>query len=170
MQNAEVNDFIVQHFNEYKIFDEEYALTKVQMEPVQRTWMHKQVSTWNNDDIASYFESKPSKFKRYFRLITSGRDLANLVTNDVAWNHLVQTKEGLANPHDFTEAIGKEFRAMVLETIEEINTRLTSDVQIKSTVDKLAFLTERLIDYVVFKRRSEDNVSVTIILLRPHED
>lgn len=167
MSNPEVSDYIRQHLAEYQIFNEEYALTQTQMEPVQRTWMHKQVSTWTSDDIASFLESIPSKFKRYFRLINNGRDLVNYVTNDAAWESLMQTKEGIVNPHDFTEAIGQEFRDIVLKTIEDNNAKLTADVQIKSTTAKLAFLTEKLIDFVVFKKRSEDNVSVTIILLKP---
>lgn len=168
MTNTDVSSYICQHLDEYKIFDESVALTSAQMEPLQTNWLHKFVADWENEDVTAWYESIPTQYRRHFRnLLVTGNDLINTVANEEKWNMLMKTKEGIGYVHEFKEETGVEFRKIVLDRIADNEDRLTNKKAITSTVDKLTFLTERLIDYVVFKKRSEDNVSVTIVLLKP---
>jgi protein phosphatase 2C family protein 2/3 len=167
MTNGDVSAWILTHLKEYHIFDESVALTDDQMEPLQHTWLDKHVSSWNSDDYAAWVESVPTKIRRHFRTtFQNGSDLATRVQSDELWNELMEKREGISHSSDFDpEEAGKIFRKIVLDRIAEQEARL-SKREIRTTVDKLTFLTERLIDYSVFKKRSEDNVSVTIILLK----
>lgn len=166
MSNSDVSSYICQELKDYQIFNTDFALTSEQKQPLQITWLNKQVVEWTSDDISAWLESIPGKYKRYFRHFDNGKELVRIVSNDSEWSSLMLSKEGLSNSQDFTTEIGTQFRNLVISRIEE-NEKNVAEKAITSVVDKLAFLTEKLIDYVVFKKRSEDNVSVTILLLKP---
>lgn len=167
LSNSDVSEWIVNHLKEYNIFDESTPLTDDQLEPLHSSWITKRVQEWSNEDYSAWIVSIPNGPRRHFpATFRDGKTLCDTVQNDTLWNNLMESKTGISYPSDFNpDTVGATFRQIVQQRIET-QEKAVAKKDIRSTVDKLVFLTERLIDYAVFRKRSEDNVSATIILLK----
>jgi serine/threonine protein phosphatase PrpC len=166
MSNAEVCGFICNKFDAYQIFDENHSVDESYLVPIRETWMDVDVENWTNDHTEAWFDAINHRFKRHFKsLFENGKELCKCQDQEY-WDELMKKKDAIECVHEFDESIGLEFRNVLLN---EIKRNRKSKEPVKDTVQKLRLITEQLIDHAVFTKGSEDNVSATIVLLRPCE-
>lgn len=162
MSNEEVCGFIRIKFDAYQILNEEHCVEEKYLVPVGDTWLYVDVENWTNAHLTSWFDAIEHRFRNTFlSSFNSGKELCHFATAKCK-EDLKDTK--YANKFDVADSA--ESRNLILKEIQR-DRRIKQPV--KETNTKLRLITEQLIDHAVFTKKSEDNVSVTIVLLRSED-
>ncbi|KAL9646065.1 hypothetical protein ABK040_007945 [Willaertia magna] len=155
--NEEATAYVREQFKKYDIFNEDAEISEDLQQPIKITWINKKVDEWDANDVEGWIESLGSPYNNYFaNRFRNGVDLRQSLASDEKFNRMKETLKHAAN---FVEEFKKKF-------IERNELQEQPKKVPKSTHDKLVHLTERMVDYAVFDKRSDDNVSVAIILFK----
>ncbi|KAF0983131.1 hypothetical protein FDP41_011109 [Naegleria fowleri] len=154
--NEEATQYVREQFKKYDIFNETEISSDL-MQPIRITWLNKKVDEWDANDVEGWIESLGSPYNNYFlSKFRNGLDLKQVMLQDDKFNRL---KETLRHASNFVDEFKKKF-------IERNEIQEKPKTIPRTTREKLIHLTERMVDYAVFEKKSDDNVSVAIILFK----
>lgn len=154
--NEEASEYVREQFKKYDIYNETEISSDL-MQPIKITWLNKKVDEWDAADAEGWIESLGVPYNNYFlSKFRNGTDLKQVMLNEEKFNRLKETLRHVSNFVD-------EFRKKFLERNEMQEKPKTVP---RTTREKLIHLCERMVDYAVFEKRSDDNVSVAIILFK----
>jgi len=157
LTNEEATAYVREQFKKYDIFNEEAPISDDLMQPIKITWLNKKVEEWDANDVEGWIESLGTPYNNYFlSKFRNGVDLKQAMLQEEKFNRL---KETLRHASNFVDDFRKKF-------LERNEIQEKPKVVPRTTREKLVHLTERMVDYAVFEKRSDDNVSVAIILFK----
>lgn len=164
-KNEQLAERVRQLMDSVKLFDPEFAIPEDVLRPVRPSWVDKLVEEWQGEDLDTWIENMrlrakgDSLLREWFNRAHTSGEFSEALFDNLLTDVIRNNQRLLDNFNEVKKALFDRIKKQH-QAVEAMKQPITDPTK------KLEFISRRLVDETIFELKSQDNVTLSIVVFR----